>query len=66
MSFANKTIVLTAASAGIGRSLSISLAQQGTNLVLAARNQEALEETLAACTKQGGKAIAVPMDVIQP
>jgi short-subunit dehydrogenase len=66
MSFALKTIVLTGASAGIGRSLSISLAQQGAHLVLAARNQEALEETLAACTKQGGKAIAVPTDVTQP
>lgn len=66
MNCANKTIVLTGASAGIGRALSISLAQQGANLVLAARNQEALAETLAACTKQAGKAIAVPTDVTQP
>lgn len=66
MNCANKTIVLTGASAGIGRSLSISLAQQGANLVLAARNQEALAETLAACTKQGGEAISVPTDVTQP
>lgn len=43
MSFANKTIVITGASAGIGQALAISLAQQGANLVLAARNQEALE-----------------------
>lgn len=67
MNCANKTIVLTGASAGIGRSLSISLAQQGASLVLAARNQEALAETVAACTKQGGRAIvAVPTDVTQP
>lgn len=66
MSFADKTIVLTGASAVIRRSLSISLAQQGANLVLAARNQEALAETLAACTKQGGKAIAVSTDVTRP
>ncbi len=66
MRSANKTIVITGASAGIGRSLSISLAQQGANLVLAARNQEALAETLATYTKQGGKAIAVPTDVAQP
>ena len=65
MSFANKTIVLTGASAGIGRSLSISLAQQGASLVLAARNQEALAETLARCTKQGGKAISVPCASVQ-
>lgn len=66
MRSANKTIVITGASAGIGRSLSISLAQQGANLVLAARNQEALAETLAVCTKQAGRAIAVPTDVTEP
>jgi short-subunit dehydrogenase len=65
MSFANKTIVLTGASAGIGRTLAISLARQDANLVLAARNQEALEQTLAACTSHPGKVIAVPTDVTQ-
>lgn len=66
MLFANKTIILTGASVGIGRSLAISLAQQGASLVLAARNQVALEETVAACTQLGGKAIAVSTDVTQP
>ncbi|MBD2731917.1 SDR family oxidoreductase [Nostoc sp. FACHB-892] len=63
MSFANKTIVLTGASAGIGRKLAISLAQQDANLVLAARNQEELEQTLTACTNHTQKVIAVPTDV---
>jgi NAD(P)-dependent dehydrogenase (short-subunit alcohol dehydrogenase family) len=66
MSFANKTIILTGASAGIGRALAISLAQQGANLVLAARNQAALEEIVAACTNQLGTAITLPTDVTQP
>ncbi|WGV24571.1 SDR family oxidoreductase [Halotia branconii] len=66
MNFANKTIVITGASAGIGRTLAISLAQQDANLVLAARNQEALEQTVAVCTKHPGKVIAVPTDVTQP
>jgi short-subunit dehydrogenase len=75
MSFANKTIILTGASAGIGQALALSLAQQGANLVLAARNQAALEETVAACTNQPGsaiasgtapRAIAIPTDVTQP
>jgi len=66
MSFANQTIILTGASAGIGRALALSLAQQGANLVLAARNQAALEEIAAACTNQTGSAIAIPTDVTQP
>jgi len=36
------------------------------SLVLGARNQVALEETVAACAKQEGKVIAVPTDVTQP
>ncbi|MBD1835233.1 SDR family oxidoreductase [Cyanobacteria bacterium FACHB-472] len=75
MSFANKTIILTGASAGIGQALALSLAQQGANLVLAARNQAALKETVAACTNQPGvaigagtapRAIALTTDVTQP
>lgn len=74
MSFLNKTIIITGASTGIGRSLAIYLAHQQANLVLAARNQSALEEVVAVCTEAGGKAIpselpkaiAVPTDVTQP
>jgi short-subunit dehydrogenase len=66
MGFTNKTVILTGASAGIGRSLAISLAQQGAHLVLASRDQPALEEVAVACTTAGGKAIAVPTDVAQP
>lgn len=66
MSFASQTIIVTGASDGIGRSLSITLAQQGANLVLAARNAEALEAARIACEQAGGKAIAVPTDVTQP
>src|ERR671932_1350335 len=63
MTFINKTFVITGASAGIGRELAIQLAQRGANLVLAARNQTALETTAEVCIKAGGKAIAVPTDV---
>lgn len=66
MNFANKTVVLTGASTGIGRSLAIALAQQGANLVLAARNPTTLAETAAACTDQSGTTIAVPTDVSHP
>ncbi|MBD2313379.1 SDR family oxidoreductase [Desertifilum sp. FACHB-1129] len=66
MHFTNKTIIITGASAGIGRTLSLSLAQQGANLVLAARDATALAEVADACHKGGGNAIAIPTDVTQP
>ncbi len=66
MSFAGKTIIITGASTGIGKALAIALSDQGANLVLAARNQSALAETVIACEGNGGKAIAIPTDVAQP
>ena len=66
MIFQNKTIILTGASVGIGKSLALSLAEQGANLVLAARDQGALEETVTMSVQKGGQAIAVPTDVTQP
>jgi len=66
MNFTKKTVIITGASTGIGRALALSLAQRGASLVLAARNQTALEETVAICVKQGGTAIAVSTDVTQP
>ncbi len=66
MNFANKTIILTGASAGIGKTLAIALAGQGADLVLAARDASALAEVVAACHAAGGQAIAVPTDVTQP
>ncbi|AFZ12600.1 3-oxoacyl-(acyl-carrier-protein) reductase [Crinalium epipsammum PCC 9333] len=66
MIFQNKTIIITGASAGIGKELAITLAKQSANLVLAARNQAAIEETASICIQNGGKAIAVPTDVTNP
>jgi NAD(P)-dependent dehydrogenase (short-subunit alcohol dehydrogenase family) len=63
MTFSNQTFVITGASSGIGQALAIQLAQRGANLVLAARNQTALETTADACIQAGGKAIVIPTDV---
>lgn len=66
MIWQGKTIIVTGASTGIGRALAIALAQQGANLVLAARNTEALAATAQACEQAGGAAISVPTDITQP
>jgi short-subunit dehydrogenase len=63
MQLSGKSIVITGASAGIGRELARQLAAKGAKLSLAARNAEALEETRDECVKAGASAISVAADV---
>lgn len=63
LSFAENVVIITGASAGIGRALALELADQGAWLVLAARNVERLEQVAAQCRHRGGKALVVPTDV---
>ncbi len=61
--YANKTIILTGASEGIGRALALELATDAPNLVLAARNRERLESLAADCESLGAKCLVLPTDV---
>ncbi len=44
-----KVVVITGASSGIGKAGALALADQGARLVLAARREQELEDTVAAC-----------------
>ncbi len=70
MSFRDKTVFITGASRGIGKAIALRLAQEGANIVVAAKSVEenaklggtifsAAEEIEAA----GGKALPVPCDI---
>ncbi|MCB1828488.1 MAG: SDR family oxidoreductase [Coxiellaceae bacterium] len=61
--FKAKTIIITGATAGIGRSLAIQLAELGAHVVLAARNLERLNEVAAECQKKQAKVLVVQTDV---
>jgi short-subunit dehydrogenase len=63
MNFANKVIVITGASDGIGAELARQLARERPRLVLAARNAEKLEGVRAQCRQLGAEAIVVVTDV---
>ena len=59
-----KNAIITGASKGIGKAIAIKLAESGANLVLAARNQETLDETVAEIkSKSGANIIGVSTDV---
>ena len=65
MNFMNKSVVVTGASAGIGRELAIALARRGALLTLAARGAEGLAETARACEAEGARAVTVTADVAE-
>ncbi|WP_312765291.1 SDR family oxidoreductase [Epilithonimonas sp.] len=59
----NRTVVITGASSGVGLAAAELFAQEGCNLVLAARGKDALEKAVQTCQSLGASAIAIPTDV---
>ena len=62
-SFQNQVVIITGASAGIGKELALRLAAEGAWLALGARNAEKLEAVAENCRQKGGRALAVQTDV---
>lgn len=59
-----KNAIITGASRGIGKAISMKLAEKGVNLVLAARTKDTLDETVSEIhAKTGAKVIGLPTDV---
>ena len=63
MKLQGKTVVITGASAGIGKATALEMAARGARLVLAARRLEALEGVAVACRLAGAQASVVQADV---
>ena len=60
-----KVAIVTGASKGIGRALSLRFSREGAAVVCAARSADLVQETTTEITKMGGKAIAVVCDAAQ-
>ncbi|MCL4686701.1 SDR family oxidoreductase [Myxococcota bacterium] len=62
-SFRDLRVLVTGASSGIGRALSLRLAREGARVALVARRREELEALAAEIAAAGGEAVALPADV---
>lgn len=60
---AGRTVMISGASRGLGRSLALVAAREGASLALCARHAETLEAVAETCRQQGGQVIAVIADV---
>src|SRR5437868_14738513 len=58
-----KVVVVTGASAGVGRATTRAFARDGAAVGLIARGEERLEAARAEAERLGGRAVAVPADV---
>jgi NAD(P)-dependent dehydrogenase (short-subunit alcohol dehydrogenase family) len=56
-------VVITGASAGVGRAAALAFAEQGADVALIARDGEALDEVAQTARDYGVRALPIPMDV---
>lgn len=64
--FANKVILITGASSGIGKSLALQMAAENVQLILAARRVGELELLAPECEKKGAACICLYIDMASP
>lgn len=62
-SLIGKTVVITGGTSGVGRATAEAFALEGCNIIIAARGQEALDETVTLCRDLGVGAKGIPTDV---
>jgi NAD(P)-dependent dehydrogenase (short-subunit alcohol dehydrogenase family) len=63
MSLEGKVVVITGGTSGIGRALSLGLADAGADVVATARRREQVDETAAALESRGRKTLRIQSDV---
>ncbi|NOX71384.1 MAG: SDR family oxidoreductase [Candidatus Micrarchaeota archaeon] len=63
MNLRGKTVVITGASKGLGKTMALKFATEGCNLILNARSEKELQEVADECMKNGAKCTIVSGDI---
>jgi NAD(P)-dependent dehydrogenase (short-subunit alcohol dehydrogenase family) len=63
---AEKVVLVTGGSSGIGKATALRLAGLGARVAVASRNKAALDEVAAEAKQRGAEGLAVPTDVTDP
>ncbi|MDP3038505.1 MAG: SDR family NAD(P)-dependent oxidoreductase, partial [Deltaproteobacteria bacterium] len=63
MKLKGKVAIITGASKGIGKGIAVRYAQEGAAVVLASRSLNLLTSIAGEINRQGGKALALEVDV---
>ncbi|MCX8132185.1 MAG: amino acid adenylation domain-containing protein [Clostridia bacterium] len=59
----DKVVIVTGGGRGIGRSIALSMAREGAEIVIVSRTKEDLEQTAGEIQKLGGRPMIIPVDV---
>jgi len=62
-SLQGKTALITGGGTGLGKEFALTLSAAGASVILAARRVDKLQETAALIEQQGGRVMAVALDV---
>jgi NAD(P)-dependent dehydrogenase (short-subunit alcohol dehydrogenase family) len=65
-SLTGRTVIVTGAGRGIGRSIALACAEQGANVAAAARSHDQVEETAELARAHGPDALAIAADITSP
>ncbi|MGI0041755.1 MAG: SDR family NAD(P)-dependent oxidoreductase, partial [Nitrosopumilaceae archaeon] len=65
MNYANKVVVVTGASSGIGEESAAEFARRRSSVVLVSRRKETLDDVAKKLTKYGSEILVCPCDVSQ-
>jgi 3-oxoacyl-[acyl-carrier protein] reductase len=60
-----RTAIITGASGGLGKEAALALADVGCDVVIAARNRQALEDVAVAVQQKGRQCLAMQTDITQ-